>query len=108
MGNLEMDTVLHDAVRNGPFDIVELLIREHPRLTLLTNNAGESALFLAVDRAFYKIALHILEEEQYVLHVAVIGTGQGKSNKYSHVYQHFFFFYFALLMRFGSANYPCK
>ena len=52
------------AVRNGPFDIVELLIREHPRLTSLTNNAGESALFLAVDRAFYKIALHILEEEQ--------------------------------------------
>lgn len=64
MGNLEMDTVLHDAVRNGHFDIVELLIREHPRLTSLTNNAGESALFLAVDRAFYKIALHILEEEQ--------------------------------------------
>ena len=26
-----------------------------------------------------------------VLHVAVIGTGQGKSNKYSHVYQQFFF-----------------
>ena len=64
MGNLEMDTVLHDAVRNGHFDIVELLIREHPRLTSLTNNAGESDLFLAVDRAFYKIALHILEKEQ--------------------------------------------
>ena len=64
MGNLEKDTTLHDVVRNGHFDIDELLIREHPRLTSLTNNAGESALFLAVDRAFYKIALHILEEEQ--------------------------------------------
>uniref|UniRef100_A0A7N2MLP4 Uncharacterized protein n=1 Tax=Quercus lobata TaxID=97700 RepID=A0A7N2MLP4_QUELO len=91
MGNLEKDTALHDAVRNGHFDIVELLIREHPRLTSLTNNAGESPLFLAVDRAFYKIALHILEEavnvprcsyggrnKMNLLHVAVIGTGQGK------------------------------
>ncbi|KAK7828283.1 hypothetical protein CFP56_030430 [Quercus suber] len=89
MGNLEKDTALHDAVRNDHFDIIELLIRELPRLTSLTNNAGESPLFLAVDRAFYKISPHILEEaanvpgclyggrnKMNVLHVAVIGTGQ--------------------------------
>ena len=104
-------SALHDVVRNGHFDIVELIIREHPRLTSLTNNAGESPLFLAVDRVFYKIALHILEEavnvpgcsyggrnKMNLLHVAVIGTGQGKSNKYSQVYQHlvclFVFFFF--------------
>ncbi|KAL4596839.1 hypothetical protein ACB092_12G192600 [Castanea dentata] len=101
MGNLEKDTALHDAVRNGHFDIVELLIRElHPRLTSLTNNAEESPLFLAVDRAFYKIALHILEEavdvpgcsyggrnKMNVLHVAVIGTGQVKKKSYKLFYK---------------------
>ena len=120
MGNLEKDTALHDVVRNGHFDIVELLIREHPRLTSLTNNAGESPLFLAVDRVFYKIALHILEEavnvpgcsyggrnKMNLLHVAVIGTGQGKSNKYSLVYQHLVCFLFLFFLFFFVFTLNC-
>ena len=55
MVNLERDTVLHAAVRNGHHQIVELPIDEDQGLTLLTNNAGESPLFVAVDRRFEKI-----------------------------------------------------
>ncbi|KAK7821273.1 hypothetical protein CFP56_037900 [Quercus suber] len=65
-----------------------LLIKEDPGLTSLTNNAGESPLFLAVDRGFYKIAIHILEavpkcsnvgrKSMNVLHAAVIRTQRSK------------------------------
>ena len=109
MGNLEKDTALHEAVRNGHFDIVGLLIRGDPELTLLTNSAGESPLFLAVDRAFYKIAFHILDavnvpecsyggrNKMNVLHAAVI-TGKGES-KYSQLLAAFCFLFFYFTFR---------
>uniref|UniRef100_A0A7N2L789 Ankyrin repeat-containing protein n=1 Tax=Quercus lobata TaxID=97700 RepID=A0A7N2L789_QUELO len=59
--NLEKNTALHEAIRNDHYDIVELLIEEDPELASFTNNALESPLFFAVDRRFYKIALHIME-----------------------------------------------
>ncbi|XP_060960143.1 ankyrin repeat-containing protein At5g02620 isoform X2 [Cannabis sativa] len=55
------NTALHEAVLNGHFKIVERLIDEDPTLTNLVNNAGESPLFLAVDRGFYDIASIILD-----------------------------------------------
>ena len=79
--NVEKNTALHLAVKHGHYDIVVLLITEDPGLTLITNNAGESPLFLAVDRGFFKIALRILEIQECsdegrknmnVLHAAVI------------------------------------
>ena len=79
--NVEQDTALHLAVKHGHYDIVVLLITEDPELTLITNNAGESPLFLAVDRGFFEIALRILEIQECsdegrknmnVLHAAVI------------------------------------
>ena len=88
MENLEKNTALHEAIKNGHYDIMQLLIREDRDLTSLTNNAGESALFLAVDRGFYKIAIHILEavpecsnvgrKSMNVLHAAVIRTQRSK------------------------------
>ena len=88
MQNQEKNTALHDAVSNGHYDVVDLLIKEDPGLTSLTNNAGESPLFLAVDRGFYKIALRILEvapncsyvgrKSMNVLHAAVIRTERSK------------------------------
>ncbi|XP_030951578.1 ankyrin repeat-containing protein At5g02620-like isoform X2 [Quercus lobata] len=84
MENLEKNTALHEAIKNDHYDIMQLLIKEDPSLTFLTNNAGESPLFLAVDRGFYKIAIHILEavpecsnvgrKSMNVLHAAVIRT----------------------------------
>ena len=79
--NVEQDTALHLAVKHGHYDVVVLLITEDPGLTLITNNAGESPLFLAVDRGFFEIALRILEIQECsdegrkninVLHAAVI------------------------------------
>ncbi|KAJ8747876.1 hypothetical protein K2173_013044 [Erythroxylum novogranatense] len=61
MENQDNDTALHDAVRNGHFEIVSLLINEDPGLARVVNGAGESPMFLAVDRKFYKIANHILK-----------------------------------------------
>ncbi|XP_060971474.1 ankyrin repeat-containing protein At5g02620-like isoform X2 [Cannabis sativa] len=55
------NTALHEAVLNGHFKIVERLKDEDPTLTNLVNNAGESPLFLAVDRGFYEIASIILD-----------------------------------------------
>ncbi|XP_065617669.1 ankyrin repeat-containing protein At5g02620-like [Quercus suber] len=79
--NEEKNTALHLAVKHGHYDIVDLLIRKEPGLTSITNTAGESPLFLAVDRRFLKIALRILETPECsdggrnnmnVLHAAVI------------------------------------
>ena len=79
--NVEQNTALHLAVKHGHCDIVDLLIREEPRLTSITNKAGESPLFLAVDRGFFEISLRILQTRECsdggrnnmnVLHAAVI------------------------------------
>ncbi|CAL1385328.1 unnamed protein product [Linum trigynum] len=82
MVNVDKDTALHVAVRNGHFEVVSLLISEDPELALVLNAAGESSLFLAVDRKFYAIAQHILEtvpsccyggrDDMNVLHAAII------------------------------------
>ncbi|KAK7851029.1 protein accelerated cell death 6 [Quercus suber] len=61
MENHEKNTALQEAIRNDHCEIVESLIREDPWLTLFTNSAGESPLFLAVDRGFYNIARCILK-----------------------------------------------
>ena len=49
MENHEKNTALQEAIRNYHCEILELLIREDPGLTLFTNNVGESPLFLVVD-----------------------------------------------------------
>ncbi|MBA0737457.1 hypothetical protein Gogos_010921 [Gossypium gossypioides] len=80
--NMVNDTALHDAVRNGHLPIAELLIREDPELPDLTNDAGESPLFIAVDKKHVDIAEIILQvarvfsfagrNSMNVLHAAVI------------------------------------
>ncbi|MBA0710086.1 hypothetical protein Golax_025082, partial [Gossypium laxum] len=80
--NMVNDTALHDAVRNGHLPIAELLIRGDPELLGLTNEAGESPLFIAVDKKHVDIAEIILQVARVfsfagrnginVLHAAVI------------------------------------
>ncbi|OMO71948.1 hypothetical protein CCACVL1_18010 [Corchorus capsularis] len=61
MVNMEKDTALHDAARNGHVQIAELLIKEDPELALLTNDVGESPVFIAVDKKHVQIAKLIIE-----------------------------------------------
>ncbi|OMO71947.1 hypothetical protein CCACVL1_18009 [Corchorus capsularis] len=61
MVNMEKDTALHEAARNGHVQIAELLIKEDPELALLTNDVGESPVFIAVDKKHVEIAKLILE-----------------------------------------------
>ena len=86
MVNQDGDTALHVAVRYGNFDVVKELINENDPAELAkhVNNAGESALFLAVDRQDYDMASHILDNApdcsyagrhgMNVLHALVIHT----------------------------------
>ena len=63
MVNEDGDTALQVAVRNDnddEFEIVRELMKEDPKLAEHVNNAGESALFLAVERENYKMARHVL------------------------------------------------
>lgn len=88
MLNREKDTALHVAVRKGYAQIVDLLIAEDGGLTSITNNAGESPLFLAVDGGFDEIADSILQipgcsyggrKGMNVLHAAVIRKDRKKT-----------------------------
>ena len=90
--NVEQNTALHLAVKHGHFEIVDLLIRNEPGLTSITNKAGESPLFLAMDRGFFEIALRILQTRECsdggrnnmnVLHAAVI---RAEISEYSHTH----------------------
>ncbi|KAE8688490.1 Ankyrin repeat family protein [Hibiscus syriacus] len=82
MVNQVNDTALHDAARNGHFRIVELLIKVDCELPTLLNDAGESPLFIAVDKRHLHIALLILKDapdfsfagrnDMNALHAAVI------------------------------------
>ncbi|KAK5773033.1 hypothetical protein PVK06_049336 [Gossypium arboreum] len=87
--NKNHDTALHDAVRNGHEEIVNLLITRDPKLALLTNNVGESPLFIAADKRHDRIAKPILNvapdysiedrNKMNVLHAAVIRNGKKKT-----------------------------
>ena len=102
--NLEKNTARNGAIRNDHYDIVELLIREDPELASFTNNFGESPLFLAVDRGFFKIPLHIIEtvpECSYGgrnnMNIFLAAVIRAQSSEYPQQYLEFFFFFFFLL-----------
>ncbi|GMY20699.1 ankyrin repeat-containing protein At2g01680 [Fagus crenata] len=59
MVNVDKDTALHCATRNGHYQSVKLLIEADPELSNLTNNAYEST-YLATSRDFRDIAELIL------------------------------------------------
>ncbi|XP_030958534.1 protein ACCELERATED CELL DEATH 6-like [Quercus lobata] len=62
MVNEDGDPALQVAVQydsDDEFEIVRELMKEDPKLAKHVNNAGESALFLAMDRENYKMARYI-------------------------------------------------
>nr|XP_023894218.1 ankyrin repeat-containing protein At5g02620-like [Quercus suber] len=61
MTNNEKDTALHEAVRGNHLNVVERLIEEGKDFSYSQNEAGETPLYIAVERGFKKMAFHILE-----------------------------------------------
>ena len=96
--NRDGDTALHVAARNCNFQAVRELVKEDPELAKYENKAGESALFIAVDRECYRTAFCILDaapgycsyagrHKMNVLHAIVIRTGS--SQCYSSLLKYF-------------------
>lgn len=84
MVNLEKDTVLHDAVRNGHRGVAMLLVKNCPELAAYSNKAGDSPLFLAAEKDDLEVASEILNvnsnclcggrDGANVLHAIIIRT----------------------------------
>ncbi|XP_054824815.1 ankyrin repeat-containing protein NPR4-like [Prosopis cineraria] len=60
--NDKKDTALHEAVRYNHKEIVELLINEDPNHPYFENNDGETPLYIAAQRSYYKVIHTILEK----------------------------------------------
>lgn len=56
------DSGLHVGMRNGPLEVVKLLIDADRELLGLVNGAKESPLFPAVEGGSFHIAKHIIEK----------------------------------------------
>lgn len=74
MVNLEKDTALHDAVRNGHCEIAKLLMKECPTLAAYANGAGDSPLFLAAEKDYLEVAREILSVNSNCLYGGRNGT----------------------------------
>ena len=87
MTNNEKDTALHEAVRGNHLKVVELLIEEGKDFSYSQNDAGETPLYIAVEREFEEVAFHILKTckspahdgplGRTTLHAAVIVDNEG-------------------------------
>ncbi|RVW73208.1 Ankyrin repeat-containing protein [Vitis vinifera] len=95
MKNKEKDTALHEAVRNGNYEVVRLLIKEDPNFTYGANDSGTTPLYMAAERGlahFVKLIIDTSKETgtspPYVgfmgrtaLHAAVICDDYGRMTK---------------------------
>ena len=61
MTNNEKDTALHEAVRGNHLKVVERLIKEGEDFSYSQNDAGETPLYIAVERNYEEVAFHILK-----------------------------------------------
>lgn len=60
MTNNEKETALHEAVRGNHLKVVKRLIEEGKDFSYSQNDVGETPLYIAVEREFNEVALHIL------------------------------------------------
>ncbi|XP_040989443.1 ankyrin repeat-containing protein At5g02620-like isoform X1 [Juglans microcarpa x Juglans regia] len=56
----EKDTALHEAVRYNHLEVIKLLIKEDPDFSYSINDAGETPLYIAVERDYENLVLEIL------------------------------------------------
>uniref|UniRef100_A0A2N9G8W6 Uncharacterized protein n=1 Tax=Fagus sylvatica TaxID=28930 RepID=A0A2N9G8W6_FAGSY len=89
MKNNEKDTALHKAVRNEHLEVVKLLIQKGPNFSYLANDAGETPLYIAVERNFKNLVSEILNTctslahggplGRTTLHAAIIWDDEGNA-----------------------------
>ncbi|PON61465.1 Transmembrane protein [Parasponia andersonii] len=89
MRNGGNNTVLHEAVRNGHYKVVDFLLEVEPKLACVENNEGESPFYLASREGMAEIvvqilfatpsAAHVGSEGLTALHAAVIERHYGNS-----------------------------
>ena len=73
MTNNEKDTVFHEAVRGNHLEVVILLIQEDPYISYSQNDAGETPLYMAMERGFEKVMYCILEKCKSLAHDGPLG-----------------------------------
>jgi hypothetical protein len=88
--NKKNDTALHEAVRYNHLKVVQLLIETDPDFSYSANNAGETPLYIAVERRFENVVFEILGKckspmhggplGMTALHAAVIRHDSGTTN----------------------------
>ena len=110
--NNARDTALHEAVRNDRFSVAKMLIEKDRSLAAFRNAAGESPVFVAVDRGYYATALCVLETFPHcsvfgrngmtVMHAAIIRNEIRKLFFLSSLIYSFFFFLEIILTRFNT------
>ena len=94
----EKDTALHEAVRGNHFKVVERLIEEGKDFSYSQNDAGETPLYIAVERKFEKVASHIWQNctspahdgplGRTTLHAVVIADNFGNVYLFFSILQH--------------------
>ena len=73
MTNNEKDTALHEAVCGNHLKVVERLIEKGKDFSYSQNDAGETPLYMAMEREFEKVAFHILETCTSPVHDGPLG-----------------------------------
>ncbi|XP_050258825.1 uncharacterized protein LOC126703796 [Quercus robur] len=90
MTNNEKDTALHEAVRGNHLRVVEQLIKEGKDFSYSQNDVGETPLYIAVERGFIYVALHILKTCTSPAHDGPLGRttlhAAGIVHNYGNVY----------------------
>ncbi|KAK4566534.1 hypothetical protein RGQ29_002701 [Quercus rubra] len=73
MTNNEKDTALHEAVRGNHLEVVKRLTKEGPDFSYSRNDFDETPLYIAVERNYKDVALHILDKCKSPAHDGPLG-----------------------------------
>ena len=73
MENEENETAMHEAVRNNHLEAVKLLVKYGKDISYDANDAGETPLYMAVERNYREMVFHILENCTSLTHDGPLG-----------------------------------
>ena len=73
MENEENETAMHEAVRNNHLEAVKLLVKYGTDISYYANDAGETPLYMAVERNYKEVVSHILQNCKSLTHDGPLG-----------------------------------